>query len=390
MSAQLTKTRASSGPRTTFGVERSAWRALVHFLPHAVLLIDDELRVVLANKAAARLFGVAAAQFPGLPLLAIMPRDNLAKWLSDFSGQRTKVIETSVAIAGTRDPKTMLKMVAVRLARTRRGSRKADRSDARREYRLLVLEDITERAALEQQLVESEKQAAMGQLAAGILHEVANPLAGLGSNLVLVRNGLDDRSRQVLEQALEVSLEQLNQMRQLLGTLSGFPARTAPAFGTANLIDVVQRSVAFITSEAMRRRIRIETSFESTVACEMDVRLIRQVLLNVLKNAIEALPEGGRLGVCARVCDANQMHSTAAVIEVSDSGVGIAETDLRKVFRPLFSTKPRGAGLGLSFCRQTIEEHGGYMRVTSPGLDRGTTVTICLPVHQCGAIAQDQ
>jgi two-component system, sporulation sensor kinase E len=353
------------------------------------LLIDDERHVVLANKAAARLFGMPAAQLAGLPVLALVPRDNLARWLRDFSGQRTKVLETSIQIDGRHALKTTLRIVAVPLAQTRRGVRKPSRSGGRREYRLLVLEDITERAALEQQLVESEKQAAMGQLAAGILHEVANPLAGLGSNLVLVRNGLDARPREVLEQALDVSIEQLNQMRQLLGTLSGFPGRTAPVFETANLIDVVQRSVAFITSEAMRRRIRIDTSFETAITCEMDVRLIRQVLLNVLKNAIEALPDGGCIHVCARICGADRTHTSAALIVVTDSGVGIAEPDLRKVFRPLFSTKPRGAGLGLPFCRQTVEEHGGYIRVASPGLDRGTAVTICLPIRQYGAITQD-
>ena len=371
-------------------MERSAWRALVHFLPHAVLLIDDDLYVRLANKAAARLFGMPAAQLAGLPLLGIIARDNLATWLRDFSAQRTtKVLETSVAIDGRHAQKTTLRIVAVRLARTG-AARKPGRSGGRREYRLLVLEDITERAALEQQLVESEKQAAMGQLAAGILHEVANPLAGLGSNLVLVRDGLADRPRDVLQQALELSIEQLNQMRQLLGTLSGFPGRTAPAFEPANLVDAIQRSVAFISSEAQRRRVRIDTSFDTPkITCEMDVRLIRQVLLNVLKNAIEALPDGGRVGVCAAIRGANQGRSPAALIDVTDSGVGIAEADLRKVFRPLFSTKPRGAGLGLSFCRQTVEEHGGFMRVTSPGLDRGTTVTICLPLRQSSAMTQD-
>ena len=392
MSAQFMTTRGLMEPRTTFGVERSAWRALVHFLPHAVLLIDDDLHVVLANKAAGRLFGVATTQLTGMPLLAIVPRDNLAKWLGDFNDQRTKVLETSVEIDGRNALKTTLRIVAVRLAQTRRSAAsKSGRSGGRREYRLLVLEDITERAALEQQLVESEKQAAMGQLAAGILHEVANPLAGLGSNLVLVRSGLDDRPREVLQQALEVSIDQLNQMRQLLGTLSGFPGRTAPAFEPANLVDAIQRSVAFITSEAHRRRVRIDTSFDTPkITCEMDVRLIRQVLLNVLKNALEALPDGGRVGVCARIRPAYQGQSPAALIDVTDSGVGIAESDLRKVFRPLFSTKPRGAGLGLSFCRQTVEEHGGYIRVSSPGLDRGTTVTICLPLRQCSGITQDE
>jgi signal transduction histidine kinase len=72
----------------------------------------------------------------------------------------------------------------------------------------------------------------------------------------------------------------------------------------------------------------------------------------------------------------------AAIIDVLDTGVGILQPDLRRVFRPLFSTKPRGAGLGLSFCRQTVEEHGGLITLRSPGRDRGTHVTISLPLRQ--------
>jgi signal transduction histidine kinase len=73
---------------------------------------------------------------------------------------------------------------------------------------------------------------------------------------------------------------------------------------------------------------------------------------------------------------------SSVVIEVADQGIGIAEADLRNVFRPLFSTKPRGMGLGLSFCRQAVEEHGGDIRLTSPGLNRGTVAIVTLPVRQ--------
>jgi len=328
-------------------------------------------------------------QLAGRPLAAIVPQHNLLKWIAEFGGERHKVIETTVEVPGSPDQKVTLKIVAMRLARGAARSRRRRTAAAGGEYRLLVLEDISERAALEQQLVESEKQAAMGQLAAGILHEVANPLAALGSNLVFVRDVLDERSH-ALHQALDVSLEQLNQMRQLLGTLSGFPGRTSPRFETANLVDIVRRSLAFVDTETQRRRIHVEVCEAAPrIACQMDVRLIRQVLLNVLKNAMDAMPDGGRIEV--RILERVPYGGTgvaSAIIEIGDTGLGIADTDLRKVFRPLFSTKPRGAGLGLSFCRQTIEEHGGCIRVTSPGVGRGTLVTIILPLRQSGSSDQ--
>src|SRR5215831_4922417 len=176
-------TERTLAPAGTLRVDRSTWRPLVQFLPHAVLLLDDRLRIVVANRAAARLFQTPAVKMIGTPLTSLIPSDKIASWLAGCRRQRTRVLEAPVD-RGPSAPRMMLRIVAVELAH-RRGPGV---------YRLLVVEDITDRAALEQQLVESEKQAAMGQLAAGILHEVGNPLAGLGSNLVFVRAGLRQRS----------------------------------------------------------------------------------------------------------------------------------------------------------------------------------------------------
>jgi signal transduction histidine kinase len=347
------------------------------------LLVDDDLRVVLANKAASRIFRLPIAHMTGATLSSLIPSDKVAKWLADFDGQRTKILEAPVENPGAAISRRMFRIMAVQLPRVayRKGASMTRRRSG--EYRLLVVEDVTEQAALEVQLVESEKQAAMGQLAAGILHEVANPLASLGSNLVFVRSSLGTRPLDLLESALDVSLEQLHQMRQLLGTLSGFPGRTAPAFERANLVEIVRRTVAFITLDARRRGIRLHLSSDAPeIVCEMDVRLIRQVLLNVLKNALEAIPGRGRIDVRVRRRSQDGCTGPSAIIDVLDTGVGILQPDLRRVFRPLFSTKPRGAGLGLSFCRQTVEEHGGLITLRSPGRDRGTHVTISLPLRQ--------
>jgi two-component system, NtrC family, sensor kinase len=367
-------------------LQQSAWGPLVQFLPHAVLLLDDDLRVVLANKAASRLFQLSIAHLTGAPLGSLIPSNKVAAWLADFGGQRTKVLEAPVENPGSCIGRMTLRIVAVRLTRAADRTRRPAASTRRRiEYRLLVVENITDRAALEQQLVESEKQAAMGQLAAGILHEVANPLASLGSNLVFVRSGLLDRPLDLLEGALDVSLEQLHQMRQLLGTLSGFPGRTAPAFEPANLIEIVRRAVTFISTDARRRGIRVHLTTDTPeIVCEMDIRLIRQVMLNVLKNALEAIPGRGRIDVRVRRRGPASGTGATAAIEVLDTGVGILPADLRRAFRPLFSTKPRGAGLGLSFCRQTVEEHGGLITLKSPGSNHGTLVTISLPLKQHG------
>jgi signal transduction histidine kinase len=171
-------------------------------------------------------------------------------------------------------------------------------------------------------------------------------------------------------------------MRQLLGTLSSVPRRSAPRFELADVHRVIRQCVAFIARDAERRQISIDVALSAAAAmCEIDVRLIKQVLLNLLKNAMEAMRDGGRI-VIQTSRPAAEAEPGVVVIEIADTGVGIAECDFRRVFRPLFSTKRGGAGLGLSFCRQAVEEHGGAIQITSVGKDQGTTVCVSLPVRQ--------
>lgn len=372
-------------------LEASTYRDLLECLPHAVILLDDDLRIVFANRAASLLFGVRPERLPGVSISAIVPQKNFDKLLRDL-GDRSKVIETSPAVKGVNRRGLTLKIRAVRLAHlalTSSATRLIDAVASNGGFKLLMLENINDTADLEQLLVETEKQAAMAQLAAGILHEVANPLTSLGSNLAFVRSALGVSKGTEVAQALDVSLEQLDQMRQLLGTLSGLPGRLAPRYELADPHELVRRCVTFVAKEAECRRIALAVSFAaSALACEIDVRLIKQVLINLLKNAMEAMPLGGRIDVKTAYRAGAPHEPDAVVIEVADTGIGISESDMRKVFRPLFSTKPRGAGLGLSFCRQAVEDHGGAIRLVTRGKDRGTVAIVTLPIRQ--AVTPDE
>jgi signal transduction histidine kinase len=307
----------------------------------------------------------------GATIAALVPQTNLGLWLRDFHDRTTKVIEVRPPVNARGRAALALKITATRL------------NAGGREHRLLLLEDISEQAMLEHQLVESEKRAAMAQLAAGILHEVANPLTGIGSNLMFVRDALGASASDEVARAIDGSLDQLEQVRQLLDTLSGFTGRPPAQYEPADLHEVIRRCLTFVARDLERRRIQLTVGFAPVaITCELDVRLIKQVLLNLLKNAAEAMPDGGRLGVRTSCRPAQRRDPAAAIIEIADTGIGIAEPDLRKVFRPLFSTKPRGAGLGLSFCRQAVEEHGGEIRLTSRGRGHGTVVIVSLPLRQ--------
>ncbi len=146
---------------------------------------------------------------------------------------------------------------------------------------------------------------------------------------------------------------------------------------------MIRKTITFIAQEAEQRHIVLTVSFApSPLECEVDIVMMRQVLLNLLKNAMEAMTSGGKLTVNCGFSAADQDHSDSALIEIVDTGKGIPESEVRKVFRPLYSTKAHGMGLGLSFCRQAVEEHGGTISLASrPG--NGTTVTLLLPIKQC-------
>jgi len=353
------------------------------------MLLDEQRRIVLLNRAAAGLFGGAADQMRGRVITDFVPRATVEQLFADVGSKRTRMIETCVPAPRAAAAQRTLKISAVRMAEwgaVGAASRPGVAQPRKREFRLLVLEDVSDRALLEQQLVDTEKQSGMAQLAAGILHEVTNPVASIGSNLEYVRASLSHSAAPDVRTALDASLEELDRMRQLLGTLSVFPGRAAATYELADVHDLIQRCLTFVARDAERRGIRTSMSCpEGPMPCEMDARLIRQVLLNLLKNAMEAMPRGGRVELRTSVRSAGAHGPASIAIDITDTGVGIAESDLRKVFRPLFSTKPRGTGLGLSFCRQAVEEHGGEIRVTSAGRGLGTTVTLSLPVRQAAA-----
>ncbi len=341
------------------------YRATVQCLPHAVVLLDADARVIMANPAAELLFRIPLKELLGLPIAALVPHDNLGRLLARSSG--TTLLETSLPVRTRRDTRTTVKITAVRAG----------------ERFVLLIEDISDRVLFEAQLVDAEKQAVLGLLACGILREVADPIAFVASNLVFLRSTLETLDLDELKQALDLSLDRMERVRQLLVTQPRFPVSAVPRYEIADLHEVLRRCITLIAAEAERRGISLATSLEPSIAtCELDARLIRQVLLNLLRNAMEAMPDGGRLEVTTQRRGDGVSEPAVILTRVADTGVGIADANLRNVFRPLFSTKPHGAGLGLSFCRQTVEEHGGQIRLASRGVNHGTVVTVSLPFRQ--------
>ena len=215
-----------------------------------------------------------------------------------------------------------------------------------------------------------------------VLNELPAPLTQLASDLLFIRNKLGSLRPEDVREALDLCLNHVKQMRQLVGSLEGFGGQPTPRCVIAEVHDIIRDAISVISDEIERHNVRITlTAAPMLVRCDLDVGIMRHVLVSLLRNAIEAMPHGGAVTIRTNVRNGRMGAPTVVLIHIGDTGVGITSADLRRVFRPRYSTKRRGIGMGLPFCRQAVEEHGGQVRISSPGVDQGTVVTVSLPVR---------
>jgi len=223
------------------------------------------------------------------------------------------------------------------------------------------------------QMSRAEHLATLGELAAGLAHEIRNPLAGIAGVMEIVGRDLppDSPAREVVSDVRQ-EVQHINRIvTDLLETARPKP----PQFRLANLNATAEHAVVFARQQALSKPITIELIKDDDLPpLEHDTAQVHQVLLNLLLNAIQAIEGEGEVKI--RVGSVNSY----ATVAVSDTGKGISPENLPNIFRPFFTTKGHGTGLGLSLARRIIEDHGGLIDVESE-LHSGTTFTIFLPLR---------
>lgn len=242
--------------------------------------------------------------------------------------------------------------------------------------------EITERRRAEekqkelyQQLLHFEKLAAVGQLGAGVAHELNNPLTGL---LGLMRS----RQKKVAEGSLEgkdnaLMLRACEHMAKIIKDLSDFARPSRGEWEDMTLEDVINTTLTFSISEFKIRGTKITTDYQDNPSkVKGDKVQLQQVVLNILTNARDAMPEQGELIVRTERLEGDKK----VMMAFSDNGTGIQEADLPKIFDPFFTTKRpgKGTGLGLSVTYSIVKQHGGEIRVESV-VGKGSTFSVLLP-----------
>ena len=224
--------------------------------------------------------------------------------------------------------------------------------------------------------IQTEKLSALGRMAAGIAHEINNPLAGIllySSNLIkkVPQDG-------PIKEGLDVIIRETIRCKSIIQELLEFSRDREPKKKPYNLNDIIEKSLSILENEFRLQHIRVEKQLIGDMEnILLDENQIEQVLVNLLLNAVQAMKESGLITVQS-VMD-NARHN--ARVMITDTGCGIPEEHMPRIFEPFFSTKPKGTGLGLAVSYGIVQNHGGNIQVAGqPG--QGTCFTIELPVHR--------
>jgi len=241
---------------------------------------------------------------------------------------------------------------------------------------IILCRDLTEVQSLKRELETSRRLASLGRLAAGVAHEIRNPLSSIKGFATYFKERYKDNPDD--QKTSEIMIQEVDRLNRVITQLLEFARPPAIQKKPTSLQSLIQHSLKMIERQASAKEIQILSHLPSEIKeIDLDPDGINQVLLNLYLNAIEAMEQGGTLSVSL----SSEESSPWVKIIVSDTGTGISKEDLEHIFDPYFTTKQTGTGLGLAIVHKIIEAHRGEVKAESE-VGRGTTVSVLLPVKE--------
>ena len=338
-----------------------------------IFSLDTEMRFRSWNRAAERVFGWSAAEILGKHISMIVPPELLK------AGELMRIDEAMrdhghhhfETVRLTRDGRQVPVEVTVSELRDPQGHAIG---------RSAILRDITGRKHLEEEKLRAERLAVIGAMSAKLAHEIRNPLSSITLNIELVRDEVETLSKnnpdagKESRSLLESLDSEVRRIQRVTEDYLKFARLPKPMRDRVQLNEILDQGLSFLNSLFSATGVTLRTELDHKLpALHADEGQLWQAILNLVRNAIEAMPSGGTLTV------RTETHGSCVVLTVADTGKGMTEAECAQVFTPFFSTKVGGTGLGLPLTQQIITEHGGQIRCESAP-NQGTTFVIEFPL----------
>lgn len=339
--------------------ERNLMETVLDTLREGVLVLESDGRVAYANAAAASLVGISAEALAAGEAVRFPPDLATALELTEGTTAQTREMEVNY-------PETRILRVHLSLV---------EGPSAGSSLRVAVIADVSTERVQTEDRVESERIDSIMNLAAGVAHEIGNPLNAIGIHLQLLRRRLADlgTTGTKVNESIDIVESEVRRLDGIVRNFLGAVRPAVPDLADTQLLEVVAGALALLKDQMAELGVRavVEVADELPLVLA-DHGQVKQALFNVIKNALEAMDRGGQITVRARSDD------EWVILEVADTGVGISADKLTRVFDAYYTTKADGNGLGLLIVLRILRAHGGRVDVASaPG--KGTTVTLRFP-----------
>jgi len=331
-----------------------------------VVVTDREDNILMVNKSAERMFPFSTDDLIEKPLNQAIGDKEIREFLKENLHGLDRILDQEFTLGDGYSRTLSLSIMPL----VRQGWITGN---------VIHIEDVTEKRAKEARLRRAESLAALTTLTAGVAHEIKNPLGSIGIHLELMKKEMSGKKQIETQKVLENLLIIKEEVDRLNRIVMDFLFTVRPMNAELSydeLNRVVRELLDFMKFELSEAGITVDTDLTKTgPQILMDERYMKQAVLNILKNAISAMPDGGRLRV-QTVQKGNEL-----LLKISDTGVGIPDEHMDKIFEPYFTTKDFGSGLGLTLVYKILKEHMGDIEINSK-VGEGTSITLSFPVPQ--------
>jgi two-component system, sporulation sensor kinase E len=348
--------------------ERGFLQSVFDTIEDAVIVLTAERRIAFLNRAARELLGITGADPVNRPLLKYLVDGGLLELFEREGPAEAERGASSTEIEVHHPRPMVLKINVVPLRR----------ADGRGGVgTVVVMHDATAERKRRLAAFQSEKLGALATLAAGVAHEIGNPLNSLGIHMQLLEREIaglrPGRRRDALAARVETSKQEIERLDGILRQFLGAVRPSKLDYKPVQINELIESLLEFNYVEIAEQNIAVEKHYDRAIPrVLMDETQMKQACLNVIKNAVQAMPGGGVLTVTTKLED-NQI-----VLRFADTGVGMSKEQLGRIFDPFYTTKDRGSGLGLMIVYKIVTDHNGRIDVESEQ-GRGTRVTISVP-----------